>query len=778
MHLFQALPSVLRRTAALLLRTSRKTAAESNTPPEPIASFSLAWRRASASSALLFVALLFFALVPALAVETHVWEQSDDSDFSRGTANHLSIRNDGHLALAPEFKELDSTTVPYLWAITQDSKATIYYAGGAPTGATTKILALSPGGKPRQFAELSGLEIHALAVDSQDRIYAAVLPDAKVYRVDQKGKVDLFFDPHAKYIWALAFDRSGNLFVATGDGGLIYKVAADGKGTEFANTSETHARSMIFDEAGDLIVGTEPSGLVERISPKGEKFVLFQTRKREVTAVAERDGVFYAVAVGTKPPVVSGPPPVLPAAPAPVNPAGTPRVATAPPATAPAVGSLNATIGGGSDFYRIQKDGFAERLWDSPSDIAYAIAFDPSGRALIGTGNKGMIYRIDSDQMSTVLLTAPPTQVTAFLNGRNNVIYAVTGNVGNLYSIGPSLETTGNLESDVLDAGAFSYWGKAHVTGTANGGTIELEARSGNLNNPQHDWSKWERVPLQSLGGQIAAPPARFLQYRVTLTCSPEGKSPDLSVIDIPYLPKNSAPRVEQIEIGPVNYRQAPGTSLLERNVAASGSALSISLPAVGARRPASSSPISETAGAATLQYNKGFITLRWSASDPDRDPLLFKVELRAKSGSRWRLLKDNLQETHFALDSAAFPDGDYIARITATDAPGNPPPQALSSTLESEPFTIDNTPPEILDIQNQNRGQRRVTRFTAKDALSWIGKAEYSINGGEWVLLEPTNRVTDSQVLAYELESDPGQTVAIRVFDEDDNVVVKQIGE
>ncbi|HEX4770441.1 MAG TPA: hypothetical protein VH351_06405 [Bryobacteraceae bacterium] len=737
----------------------------------------LSARRRAAAPLLFSLAAMFFAHVPALAVETHVWEQSDDADFSRGTANHLSIRSDGHLALAPEFKELDSTTVPYLWAIAQDSKGTIYYAGGAPTGATTKILALSPGGKPRQFAELSGLEIHALAVDSQDRVYAAALPDAKVYRINEKGKADLFFDPHAKYVWALAFDRSGNLFVATGDGGLIYKVAPDGNGTEFANTSETHARSMIMDEAGDLIVGTEPGGLVERISPKGEKFVLFQTRKREVTAVAERDGVFYAVAVGTKPPVVSGPPPVLPAVPAPVNPAGGTRVATAPPSAAPPIGSLSATIGGGSDFYRIQKDGFAERLWDSPSDIAYAIAFDPSGRALIGTGNKGMIYRIESNQISTVLLTAPPTQVTAFLNGKNNIIYAVTGNVGNLYSIGPSLERTGNLESDVLDAGAFSYWGKAHVTATPNGGTIELEARSGNLNNPQHDWSKWGRVPIDPLGGQVAAPPARFLQYRLTLSCSPEGKSPDVSVVDIPYLPKNSAPRVDQVEIGPVNYRQAPGTSLLERNVAPSGSALSISLPAVGSHRPSPSTPLNETAGAATLQYNKGFFTLRWSASDPDHDPLLFKVELRAKTGSRWRVLKDNLQETHFALDSAAFPDGDYVARVTASDSPGNPPSQALSSELYSEPFIIDNTPPEILDIQNEKHGQRRVTRFTAKDAQSWIGKAEYSINGGEWALLQPTNRVTDSQALTYELESDPGQTVAIRVFDEDDNVVVKQIG-
>ena len=60
-------------------------------------------------------------------------------------------------------------------------------------------------------------------------------------------------------------------------------------------------RSMLIEDDGNLIVGTEPSGLVLRISPQGQAFVLYQTNKREVTAVAERDGVVYAAAVGNKP---------------------------------------------------------------------------------------------------------------------------------------------------------------------------------------------------------------------------------------------------------------------------------------------------------------------------------------------------------------------------------------------------------------------------------------------------------------------------------------------
>ncbi|MBV8810478.1 MAG: hypothetical protein JO033_17545 [Acidobacteriaceae bacterium] len=721
-------------------------------------------------------AFVLLAVAPRLSfgVDTRVWEQSEQAEFGRGTAKHLSIRSDGRITLAPQVNELDSTTVPYLWAIAQDSKGTLYYGGGAPTGATAKIFSLAPNGKPKTFAELTGLEIHALAIDSENRVYAGVLPDAKIYRIDRNGKPQLFFDPKCKYIWAMAFDHAGNLFVATGDTGVIYKVDPGGNGSKFFETNETHARSMIVDGSGNLIVGTEPGGLIIRVTPKGQGFVLYQTSKREITALAERDGIVYAAAIGSKPVSLSvtGTPPVLPQKQAPVTPAGTQRVGTPPPATPPPVPSFNVSVAGGSDLYRIETNGFAERIWNSPTDLVYAIAFDRSGAPLLGTGNKGVIYRVDSDQLSTELLSTPPTQVTAFLQGRNNNVYAVTGNVGNLYSIGPGLEDAGTLESEVLDADDFAYWGRAHIRSTLNGGLISLETRSGNLNNPENNWSPWSKVSLSDLGGEIQSPAARFLQYRLTLACGSGGQSPSLSIIDIAYLPKNIAPKVQQIDLAPFNYREAPSMSPLERSVAASGSPMTLALPAVGQKRAAAPISTLESAGSATLQYSKGFETIRWAASDANGDPLEYKVEIKNTDGSIWHLLKDKLLDRFYAFDTAAFPDGRYVVRVTASDAPGNIPANALSASMESDPFTIDNTPPEIRTVRVNGH---HVT-FTATDALSWIDKAEYAVEGGDWILLEPVRKVTDSRQLDYEIQVPAGTTVAIRVFDEDDNVSVKQV--
>ena len=75
--------------------------------------------------------------------------------------------------------------------------------------------------------------------------------------------------------------------------------------------------------------------------------------------------------------------------------------------------------------------------------------------------------------------------------------------------------------------------------------------------------------------------------------------------------------------------------------------------------------------------------------------------------------------------------------------------------------------------------GGEVVLRFNAKDALSWIDKAEYSVNGADWVLIEPKNRVSDSQQLEYELRLPRGandkseRVVAVRVFDDNDNEAV-----
>lgn len=701
----------------------------------------------------------------AFAVETRTWSQNEQSDFENATLKGIALRSDGQLTLSPVVKELYDAAIPYLWAVAQDSKGAVYAAGGGPGGSNVAVYRVDAVGAGSKFAELDGLEIHALAVDKQDRIYAATSPNGKVWRIGADKKPQLFYDPKATYIWAMAFAADGSLFVATGDKGEIHKVGVDGKGAVFHRLEDAHARSMAMDAKGNLYLGTEPSGVIVRVSPAGESFILHQTSKREVTSViVAQDGKIYAAATGSK----QGPT-VLPSLPLPVAAPAAPAPPNAPAArpTAVPLPVPSATVGisGGAEVVQIDPDGAPRKIWSHATDVAYALGFDSNGALLVGTGNKGSVYRIDSPVKYTLLLSSGLGQVTGFTSAQQGAIYAVTGNVGRVLRIGPGLEPQGTIESDVLDAGSFSYWGRLHLDGAAT----TIETRSGNVDRPQKSWSTW--APLKD--GRVVSPAARFLQWRATMKPT-AGKSPELSGVDVAWMAKNLAPRIEEIEATPANYRFPQPTNLLV------SSAQTLSLPPLGRKTRSSGGGSLEAGSSVVLTYAKGSSGLRWLAVDDNGDDLLFKVEIRGVAETSWKLLKDKIRERYLTFDSTAFPDGEYVARVTASDSPDNPPADALSGDLVSSSFLIDNSAPAIESLTAQPSGSRIQLRFKAKDTYSWISKAEYSLNGVEWLTLDPVTRLSDSKELDYSLLIDrpqPGElTIAVRVTDDFDNQSVSKV--
>ncbi|MCW5981777.1 MAG: hypothetical protein KIT09_27070 [Bryobacteraceae bacterium] len=721
------------------------------------------------------------ALATALfAVETRKWEQSSLGDFGAGTLKKLSLRSDGRIFLAPELRELLDASSAILWAIAEDSKGNVYAAGGGVGSGTAKLLRIDPSGRSSVAAELEGFQIQAIAVDRQDRAYAATAPDGKVYRVEGDGKPEVYFDPKAKYIWDLVFDAKGALYVATGDTGDIYRVTPDGQASVFFRTEETHVRSLAMDGKGNLIAGTEPSGLVLRITPAGEGFVIHQSAKREITTVAVGpDGSIYAAGVGDKLPAGPLPPqqeegPVGPAAPGAAPAAGGTVIVgpQRPGAGPPPTLMPRPSVSGGSEVYSVDPDGFPRTIWSDGSEIVYAITLDAEGRPLLGTGNQGKIYRLEKNKMYTLLLDLAPTQVTALRQGRNGRLLAVTGNVGKVYQIGPELEKEGSLESDVLDARRFCYWGRLSFRGAANGGTIGFQARSGNLDRPQRNWSPWSPVELTSSGGEIKAPPARFLQYKLTLSAS-GGHSPEVSVVEVAYLQKNVAPVIERIAATPPNYRFPPRPLVIS-----SPQSLNLS-PLTESKTPPPPRPV-PTTSPLSMQYAKGHIGARWLATDENDDALVYRVEIRGAQESEWKELEKELDDPYTSWDSTAFPDGEYRLRITVSDKRANPPQEALTSQLEGEPFLIDNTPPVVSDLTGSRSGGKIRVGWKAEDALNVIKQAEYSLNGGDWTVAKPVSGLSDSPMEEYRLEIDAPSggehTIAVRVTDQFDNQAVAKV--
>ncbi len=732
--------------------------------------------------------ILWCAALAALAlgaVETKNWVLNEASDFEKGNLKRLALRNDGRLSLSPAIAEVFDAQTPYLWTIIEDSKGTLYSTGGGPGTETAKLIAVDAAGKGRVVTQFDGTFVYALALNAKDELFAATSPNGKVYKITD-GKPVVFYDPKQTYVWGMAFDRQGNLYLATGDQGEIHRVEPNGTGKMFFKSDESHARSIAIDKKGNVIVGTEPGGLVLRVSPDGTGFVIYQSQKREITALAVGPSdEIYVAGVGMKQTTsgaMTGMTPVAPtpAATTPTNstgPAGAQgqRIAVAPPQTA---GPTAITISGGSEVFRIDADGTPLRVFSNGTDVIYAVAIDGKGVPWIGTGNKGLVYRLDTPYLYTTLPALSPTQATALVARRNGGLAVATGNVGKIVTVGPGLERNGTLESEVLDVAAYSNWGRLAHEAKLNGGALTFETRSGNLERPQRNWSAW--APLKD--GRVASPQARFLQWRATLTGSGT-QSPELREVNVAYMAKNLPPRIEEVEGTPMNYRSA-SSAVAVTSAPVPRSPTSLNLPALGRSRPRMQLgvPMAMTALQSQplmLTYQRGSVGARWLAIDDNGDSLIYKVEIKGASEIAWKLLRDKVTEQSIAWDSTAFPDGQYQVRVTVSDAPANPPGQGLTASMESEPFTIDNTPPVITNLTAEPASTNMNVRFHVKDELTVLAKVEYSVDGGDWMVAEPTTRLTDSKEHDYHLlVTRPGFgeiLVAVRATDANDNVATEK---
>lgn len=756
-------------------------------------------RKDSRFSSILSLATLAVCVLAATAFAdgTRTWEQSKFDELSKGTATGVAIRSAGGLELAPSFKMIYATPSTYIWAVAADEAGVVYAATGAPA----RVYRITPDGKSTIIFEPQELQVQALEVAPGDVIYAGTAPDGKVYKIEHKpaeksepaksdaksgkdtgkdGSKDaakpaldpswsssVFFAPGTKYIWDLALDKAGTLFVATGDHGEIYKVTAKGDHSVFFKSDETHIRVLALDAQGNVIAGTDGSGLVYRISPAGEGFVLYSAPKKEITALAmDRDGNIYAAGVGEKKPGMSGismggPSGMInmganPSGPTGPQPGG--MTVTPTPGT-PQIGQFPFPGGGatgGSDVYRIAPDGSPSRIWTSREDIVYALAFDSQNRLLAGTGNRGHIFAITSPDEFSDLLKAPVSQITGFAKAPGGGLYAASSNLGKIFALGPGSETEGTYDSDVFDAKIFSRWGRAEFRGAGN---VDLLARSGNVDNPDRNWSPWKKVDLNK-DGDMGVPPARYAQWRAVLHAG--SAKPGVESVMLYYLPRNVAPEIDDVSVQ-VGLRYTP---------MARQPGVTLATDLSGTYGPHIEPQVPST-------HDRDAIGVKWSVHDENDDQLVYSLYYRGDGETRWLLLKDSLTDKAYSFDASLLPDGGYSVRVVASDAPSHSPGEALTADKVSRRFEVDTTPPKVENLAAAVEGSQIRVRFRADDGFSAIKRAEYSIDAGDWKYVEPVGQLSESKTENYDFkvsldaakDAASDHVIVVRVYDKFDNL-------
>ncbi len=450
-----------------------------------------------------------------------------------------------------------------------------------------------------------------------------------------------------------------------------------------------------------------------------------------------------------------------------------------------------------SSIYRLSPDGAPEALWSSRDDIVYSLALNSDGRLLAGTGNNGALLAIDGRGVYAQLAKAGSAQITGIARSSAGKLFLCTANPGKVFSVGPEYEPEGTYESRSFDGQLFSQWGRldwwsppaapsdkgTEKSATSGSPRLEFFVRSGNTEDPGKEWSRWFG-PYSKPGTSAECPPARFAQWKAVIH---DGRSGDgISWISLAYLPRNVAPVIDAIAV------QDPGVRAQANVIIQTGQQ-----PSVNLRQPQTSNPTGVVVTQSTSPvrfeqppqgfHEKGYQSVLWSAHDENDDDLRFSIYFRGENETGWKLLKDKLEQKFYSWDSTAMADGAYYLKIAATDAPSNPPAQALTTERESERFVVDNTPPSIEGLSaTWNRVQSApniadpsIVQFTARDATSSIERAQYSVDGGDWVIVTPKNGISDAPEEHYQFSialpagtaHGSEHTIAVRAYDRFENV-------
>jgi streptogramin lyase len=730
-------------------------------------------------------AMLAPLTLPLLAQGTHLWTQSTLEQLEKGTPQGVALTSDGHLRQGPGLASITTSPSTFVWSVAVDKNGTAYLGTQAPATVLRVDTKTGANSKPFTLFETRDVSVQVVRMGPDGSLYVATMPSGKVYKLnpDATTKQDdtsatLVFDmsklpeseggsagadkqtkPH--YIWDMTFDKEGRLYIATGAPAAVFRVDVKNPGAqpeEFFKSDEAHIRSLAWDANGNLIAGSVGTGLVYRINPQGKGYVIFDAPKGEITSLAvSPDGTIYAAGVGEK---GHNPLPPLP-----VQGMATVTINIVQPGSMQAA-NQSTTVPEGTEIYALKEGEAPRTLWSSKPDIVYALAMRPDGLLAV-SGNRGHVYLIHADgsyadighldaQQGLCVAKEPGAAAGEVLIG--------TGNTGKLFRLGASQKH--EYASDVLDAGALARFGRVEIEPGSSG--YEIYTRSGNVDQPVRGWTDWE--PLKD--GVVASPQGRFLQWKVVL--QPDGI---MGSVGVNYLPVRSVPVVDQLVV-------VPGARLNPQITNTGQQTVNISFPSSGQ----SDVSTDDSSSILSALKDRTAVTVRWAAHDEDGDKMNYSLFLRGDGETGWWPLKKNITDTAYSFDATQIPDGGYQVKVMASDAPSEPPGQAVTGSKISDRFVIDTTPPAITGLSATAEAsacnhapcplQVHVV-FDATDATSPIARASYSVDAGAWQFVAPAGGLSDSKHEHYDFvvpssaldASVSEHLITVRAYDRYDNV-------
>ncbi|MDD2891234.1 MAG: hypothetical protein PHE49_11455, partial [bacterium] len=541
------------------------------------------------------------------------------------------------------------------------------------------------------------------------------------------------------YIWSII--KSGNtIYVGTGGKGKVYKINTSNKsGSELSLLDTTQAGVFsLVENRGIIYAGTSPDGIIYQTDKTGKSKIFAQTKEKYIwKMVFDNNGNFYA-STGVTGNILKI--------------SGSGKIDTFYVTPEKNVTFLNyvnnyfyAGTGENGYLFKVDKQGKGVCILDAnEKEIKEVISLDTLLFVAATEDSAGAVYCIYKDNKverlwsvsapirglewiakdKSMLVAAGKRLYKIKLDGTAIVLnefpaniscikdnFVCTSEMGKLYSVSDNFAEEGSIESETYDTDGISEWGKLDFSADKQ---VKFFTRSGNLNNPDKTYSEWEAVGEED---KINSPNARFIQWKAEL----RNDNTKLTSVKIAYLPQNRKPKILSLKVTPKIGRD-------------------------------------------------NIRKIVWSTKDENNDSLMFEVYFKLTGEQKWSLLKAELRDTFYSIDPLVFPDGKYEFKMICSDILSNPKTKELKNEKISLPELIDNTAPEIRNIRME--GNNLV--FSAVDELNYIKSCEYTIDGGDWTVLFPVDKIFDSKEEAFSVDIGTARKVVIRTKDSFDNTGLK----
>jgi hypothetical protein len=699
--------------------------------------------------------LLLIIPVKLRGVEVKKIEVDRFNDFQQGQFKGTALDSKGRLFIGPQVTGIPGPGQEYYLALDTAPNGDIYLG----TGHQASVFRVKPAAPPLAKPEANGLDtapdniekifesdeeldVYAVLVSKagsgNETVYAATSPEGKIYKLTRdKGKKE-FFDPDEKFIWDLKEDNAGNIICAVGNSGGVYQITPAGQGAQIFASEDSHIVSLFITRNNAILAGSGDRGILYRIDNRKIK-VLFDSPFEEIRGICEdNDGNIYFSASRD------------------LSLTSQFRLTRAAEVSSflkkkekekEEVKPVEKSV-----LYCLHTNGIAEKIWTSETEYIYSACYDEKNSAvLIGTGDSGRVYRVKKDGSFAIVYESDSAQVFKIV-GKNksssdNGFTLITNNTASVAQIQDTLNNKGIYFSDVYDLQIQSRLGRLYWEAETGPQTdVQLFVRTGNSNVPDNTWTQWSAPFGDSENSPLNIQDCRYFQLKALLNSRNATESPYLDRVRIFYIQSNLGPQLKKIEIK--KPLPVPAAEVL----------------VLGDKPSITSQKIKNT----------DYLSVAWEARDLNKDKLKYNIYLKKDNSQNWILIKEDLTESKLELETRLYQDGKYVLRVEADDSLSNPPSISKSAALESSPFLIDSTAPEVSNVSITGS----TIRFTVEDKTSLIARVLYSFDGKLWYPVFPEDMINDSKIENYNfnLNKLPSRKfIFLKVMDEFDNAKVFQ---